>query len=217
MRKTVSTVAAGLALSLALTSPASAGFTEVARTFNVCGGANFALCASVQVSVMYNGPLAETGYVTMTVSNFSQLAGGPAGDVFNTIGVNAGGGIFQANNLNVPRGWTALSHLDPSSDFGVRSFSPLYDLGLGSGTVTFSFTLRGDFSNFDITGTNLVINGNPAVIQGDIGDGGDPGGIGGGGDGGPITQTPEPGTLILLGTGMAGIAGMRRRRRERNE
>jgi hypothetical protein len=83
-------------------------------------------------------------------------------------------------------------------------------LGVNAGSVTFSFRLMGDFSNFDITGTNLAINGSPAVIQGDVGTGG------GGGDGGPITQTPEPGTLLLLGTGMAGIAGMRRRRRERD-
>jgi hypothetical protein len=184
----------------------SAGFTEVAKTFNVCGGANFALCASVQVSVLHNGQaVGGMGMVTMTVSNLSTIPGGPGGDLFTKIGILSSGGYFQATNLVGPAGWWVTGTLDNEVDFGVRAIPANPGLAAGAGDVTFSFRLMGDFSTFDLAGTNLTINGEP---------GGLPGG-GGPGDGGPITQTPEPGTLLLLGTGMAGIAGMRRRRRDR--
>ena len=46
---------------------------------------------------------------------------------------------------------------------------------------------------------------------------GGPGTGGGGPSGGPSQPVPEPGTLLLVGTGLAGIALLRRRREARPE
>lgn len=58
-------------------------------------------------------------------------------------------------------------------------------------------------------------NGEGGGVSGPAGPGA--GGPGGGPSGGPSQPVPEPGTLLLVGTGLAGIALLRRRRQPKPE
>ena len=189
----------GLALGLSVVRPAPAA----AYTWDmICSGNQLNLCASVSVTQSGNNA------VTIMVKNLSNSILTAAGW--------AGSGFF-GYFTSAPNGWTttAVSSMSYSDLRGASN-------GNGSGiryneSVAFHFKFMGDFKAGALA---LFLDGEGLTSGGE----GDPGS---GGDdfvnytetsppnGAPMESTtvPEPGTLLLLGTGLAGMAVIRRRRR----
>jgi hypothetical protein len=188
----------GLALGLSVVRPAPAA----AYTWDmICSGNQLNLCASVSV--------AQSGTtVIMTVKNLSNSILTAAGW--------AGSGFF-GYFTSAPNGWTTTA-VSSMSYSDLRAASN----GNGSGiryneSVAFHFKFMGDFKAGALA---LFLDGEDLTSGGEV----DPGN---GGDdfgtyaeapptnGAPMESTtvPEPGTLLLLGTGLAGMAVIRRRRR----
>lgn len=173
-----------------------------------CGGNAFSTCATV-TSVSYTG-----GVVTLTVANSS----GNAGSVFTGIGLANIGGTFTVTNFTssdagFSQGTNGLSGAGIiGTVIGANSNPPPSGPnGLQNGeSVTFTFTLSG--TGIDFTNVQLAIHDQ----------GGSPGGqcasstklVVTGGQANTIdplcgtTTVPEPMTMSLLATGLAGMGGL---------
>jgi hypothetical protein len=109
-----------LALLLAVATPVVANATGV-RTWNVCGGNNFALCASVQVSVTRNA--FGQHFVTMTIKNLSGTNGTHGGTILTAIGLDN----VVPSSVNVVRGSLRVTGPCLSRSTGC-DFSPFWQL-----------------------------------------------------------------------------------------
>lgn len=213
-------VAAVLAVLAALPDNAEA---------QVCGGSNFQTCASVNISVVDFGTYTE---VTMVIGNLSGQNGTFAGTIFTDIGLWGLGNFSYVNGSLLVNGqassaWTLSpgglsgTGIQPNVA-GVGASPPPVQNGLASGqTLTFVFRITGiatssiDVRDWAIHGqagpnncstklvsTNGVVNTGPYDVNCNVS---------------TTSVTPEPASMILVGSGILGMgigAAVRRRRKK---
>lgn len=217
-----------LALALALTTTTNAwagvsgSWGQTAAT--QCGGNTFSTCASVTVTIVTTG--ANAGQVTMTVTNLSGAQGTWDGTVFTQVGMyNLPAGVDYGTlksvtctvgctttdqKANWQLGTNGLSGvgIDPTV-IGTDTKNGVNGAIATGQTYVFVFTITNygsitSLSDFAIHGqmgpsscsTKLVWSGSaPNTATGSP-------------DGSCFSTTPEPITMALVGTGLAGMGGM---------
>ena len=190
-----------------LSASATAAHADLGGLVNgtqYCGGNTFSTCATV-TNISYVG-----GVVTLTVQNTS----GSATSFFSAIGLANVGGTFTVTNFTssdagFSQGTTSLSGAGiENAVIGGVANAPAPTNGLKAGeSVTFTFTLSGtpDLTDLQLaihdqggTGAGGCVTSTKLVVTGGVANDPTCG----------STTVPEPMTMSLLATGLAGMGGL---------
>jgi hypothetical protein len=199
-----------------------------------CGGNSFNTCASVSATVTH-----WTGGIThvqISVTNWSGFNGSYPGTIFTQVGLAnmPSGASYVTNSLTVTENGQAVSGWQTGtnglSGVGIQKNTVGVDPtnGINNGipsplTYVFNFDVTGWANPVDITTAQFAIHGQGGpngcstklVITNGVANTVNPNDVGACIEGPPTTVTPEPITMSLLATGLAGIGGARMARRRR--
>ncbi|HEX8773032.1 MAG TPA: PEP-CTERM sorting domain-containing protein [Pyrinomonadaceae bacterium] len=207
---------AGIALASFIFLLAGSVMTAHADTFVVVGNSNPTATATINITSLTNSQLVFTvtntsggvvtgvGFDVPGANAFTGSVGAqPAGQNFSF--VTSAGNVPQFNSANLD--FAFVTHVNNNGTGNFAGGNP--PTGIQPGATSATFTVNGDFTGFtqqQIADAIYVrfqsLNTNP---DSDVGHGGTCTNCG---------QVPEPTTMVLLGTGLAGLAAKVRKRRK---